>query len=386
MDTTEKARETGRISTWFANAARLAIRVSLTVAVIIGAAFAVQIGSGELTRLAEAAPSPDPAPAIPVQTRPLRVETGYEVKRAFIGQNEPQRTVSVSFELAGQLASITVDEGDVVSQGQVVATQDTSLLEAERAQLLASKSASEAQLRFAVQTVERNEELEKRGFATQANLDGAISERDRLLGRIAEIDAGITNVDIRIAKSRITAPFDGRVASRFVDGRETLSPGQPVLDLIELRRPQVRVGVPLDVDKARLSAAKLELAGQTYPAKLVALRPDIDPITRTRTAIFAIDGDVVPAFGQTARLLVSERIEKQGLWLPMTSLKEGVRGQWTVLTVDNENIVRAATVEVVHAESDRVFVAGAFPDGTHLIDEGPQRVTVGQRVAAVSSE
>ena len=57
MDTTEKARETGRISTWFANAARLAIRFSLTVAVIIGAAFAVQIGSGELTRLAEAAPS-----------------------------------------------------------------------------------------------------------------------------------------------------------------------------------------------------------------------------------------------------------------------------------------------------------------------------------------
>lgn len=386
METTKSERGNGKLTAWVRAAARLTGRVVLTLAIVATAALAIQFGAGELARRAEAAPSPDAAPSIPVQTAPLRIETGFDVHRTFVGQNEPQRTVSISFELAGQLATILADEGDMVRQGQVLATQDTALLEAERRQFLSSKSAAEAQLKFAIQTVERSQRLNTRGFATQANLDGAIAQRDQLRGRIAEIDAGLANVDIRIAKSRITAPFDSRVTSRFVDGRETLGPGQPVLELIELRGPLVRVGVPLEFDEARLAQAELELAGEVYPARLVALRPDIDPVTRTRTALFAIDADVQPAFGQTARLRVTTRVETQGLWLPLTSLKEGVRGQWTVLTVDTNGIVRAAAVEVLHAESDRVFVRGAFPDGTRLIAEGPQRVTVGQRVAVLSSQ
>jgi multidrug efflux pump subunit AcrA (membrane-fusion protein) len=114
---------------------------------------------------------------------------------------------------------------------------------------------------------------------------------------------------------------------------------------------------------------------------LVTLRPDIDPVTRTRTAIFEIETENALLFGQTARLMVEEKVETAGLWLPMTSLKEGVRGQWTVLTVDQNRTVRSSSVEVLHAESERVFVRGAFPDGAMLIDEGPQRVTVGQQVA-----
>ena len=257
METSGKPRSNSKIAFWAGRTIKLTGRVVLTLAVVASAAFAVQYGSGELNRRADAAPSPDPAPALPVKTAPLRVETGYDVRRAFIGQNEPQRTVTVSFELPGQLASITADEGDTVRKGQVIATQDTSLLEAERTQLLASKAATDARLKFAIQTVERNEELSQRGFASQANLDGAIAQRDQLLARISEINAGIANVDIRVAKSSITAPFDGRVASRFVDGREALSPGQSVLDLIELRGPQVRVGIPIDFDETSLIDAEL---------------------------------------------------------------------------------------------------------------------------------
>ena len=79
-------------------------------------------------------------------------------------------------------------------------------------------------------------------------------------------------------------------------------------------------------------------------------------------------------------MLIEESVEAAGIWVPTTSLKEGVRGQWTMLVVDAENVVRQASVEILHAESTRVFVRGAFPAGMRLIDAGPQRVTVGQRV------
>lgn len=359
---------------------RLAGRLTLTVAVIAGAGFAVQIGSSELARRADAAPTPAAAPVIPVSASALIRENGYDVRRAFVGQVEPQKTVSVSFELPGRLDQIAVDEGDWVAEGEVLAAQDMSLLVSEKTRLLASKSATEAQLKFAEQTVTRSQELNKRGFTSQAGLDEALARQDELRARISEIEASLENVAIRMEKSQIKAPFEGRVTERLVDGGETLGAGQRVLGLVELRKPQVRIGVPLDLNESNLGDATIEIEGQTHPASLVTLRPDIDPVTRTRTAIFEIETIEQPAFGQTARLILSEHVDADGLWVPTTSLKEGVRGQWTILTVDPQKIVRSAPVEILHAESERVFVRGAFPDGTLLIDEGPQRVTVGQQV------
>jgi len=356
------------------------VTLSITGAVLAGSAYAVAIGSEELAARAAAVPEPEAAPLIPVTAVPMVAEEGYTVTRRFIGQVEPQKTVDVSFELSGRLEDILVDEGDTVTAGQVLARQDTSLLQSERTRLNASRTALEAQLRFANQTVERNEALTGRGFTTQERLDQALSQRDELTARIAEIDANLLNVDIRADKSEIRARIDGRVTARLVDGGETLAPGQRILSLVETAAPQVRIGVPLDLDPANLQQAQIEVGGGTYDATLVTLRPDIDPVTRTRTALFSLDNSATVAFGDTARLIIQDRVAKPGTWVPTTSLKEGARGQWTILTVDQDDTVRNATVEILHAETDRVFVRGSFPDGTRRIDEGPQRVTVGQKV------
>lgn len=361
-------------------------RIVLTAAVVTGAGIAVYLGSTELSNRAEAAPTPEAAPTLPVSATPFAVEPGYEITRVFVGQVEPQRTVSVSFELDGQLDQIMVDEGDTVTKGQELATQDTALLKAEQAQLVASKTATQAQLRLALQTLDRVEKLTEQGHTSQSGLDEALSHVDELRARIAETEAALRGVAIRIGKSKLVAPFDSRVTERLVDGGESLGGGQPILELVQLNAPQLRVGVPLDLDQADLQDGDIQIGTERFEANLVTLRPDIDPVTRTRTAIFEIETQAQPAFGQTARLMLTEHISTPGIWVPTTSLKEGTRGQWTVLSVDAQQTVRALAVHVLHAESDRAFVSGAFPDDAYLIDQGPQRVTVGQRVTIAAAE
>lgn len=369
------------VTGFFLVGVRILGRVTLTLAIALGALFAVQFGSAELTRRADAAPLPDAAALTPVSVSPVVLQESYTVSRAFVGQVEPQKTVALSFELAGRLDVVTIDEGDRVEAGQILASQDLSLLHSERERLEATRTATEAQLTFANQTVDRNAELVKTGVASQARFDEAVARQAELTARIAEIDASLNNVGIRVQKSQIIAPFDGQVTERLVDGGEILAPGQQVFGLVELAKPQVRIGVPLGLTESGLEDANIEVGSDTHVASLVSLRPDIDPVTRTRTAIFEVETDAALLFGQTARLILEEQIDVSGVWLPTTSLKEGVRGQWTVLTVDGDMKVRASSVEVLHAESERVFVRGAFPDGTVLIDEGPQRVTVGQQVS-----
>lgn len=372
--------------TTFGRFKRWVTGLGITFAVVVLAVLGVSLGSSELTRRAEAVPAPDAAPETPVSATPIAVDPGYAVNRVFIGQVEAQRAVNISFELGGKLNRILVDEGDAIKSGQLLASLDTSLLEAERDRLTASRSALAAQLQFANTTVERSAKLSQRGHASQARLDEAIARRDELQSRIDETGAALHNVGLRIGKSEIHAPFAGRVTMRNADGGETLRLGEPVLGLVEAATPQVRIGVPLDVDPDVLETVEIEIGSQRYAASLLSLRPDIDPRTRTRTALFAISDDVDVAFGQTARLYVEDYVDSAGTWVPVTALKEGMRGQWTLLVADAQRIVRNATVEVLQAQGDRVFVRGVFPAGTMLIDQGPQRVTIGQRVAIKAPE
>lgn len=356
------------------------LRVSLTLIVAAFAAFAVVIGSQQISRLSAAAPDPVAAPLTPVATTPVALSSSYTVERRFIGQVEPRRTVPVSFELGGQLAEILVGEGDAVMAGQPLARLDTRLLQADAERLAASRAALDAQLTFALQTIARQADLNDRGFASTAALDEARARVDELRARIAEVDAGLLSNAIQTEKSTVHAPFDGRVAARFVDGGESVAPGQTMVQIVEQGMPLVRVGLPLDLDAADLAEVVIDIDGQLYPATLSALRPDVDPQTRTRMALFAIDTTTDLAFGQTARLILTETHTETGLWVAATALQEGLRGQWTLLAVDADHIVRAVSVQVVHIADDQVYVRGAFPDGLQLIASGPQRVTVGQTV------
>ena len=360
---------------------RALLRTGITLAIVAVAAVLVQLGSATLERRAEAVPAPEAAPLIPVTAAAPEFVTEFEVARRFVGQIEAARTTEMSFELSGQLEEITVDEGDDVLEGQVVARMDQTLLYASKRRLEASRDATEAQLRFADQTVERNNALTERGFTSQAGLDEARARQDELRARIAEIEADLETVNIRLEKSLIVAPFSGRITERFVDGGETLSAGQPVAGLVETAAPALRVGVPLDITETQLENGVLDVNGESFPAQLRTLRPDIDPVTRTRTAVFDLPLHAAYAFGQTAALELQQQVDAKGFWLPITNLKEGQNGQWSVLAVDPEQLIRDAPVEILHVESTRVFVRAALPKGTKIVAAGPQRLTVGQRVA-----
>ena len=363
---------------------RLAV-LTVTVIVIGGAGAAVLLGSQALATRAAEVPSPDAAVVTPVSVTSASFENGYTTRRRFLGQIEPATDAVLSFELGGKLATLSVGEGDRVARNDVLARLDTALLEAERQRLTASRSASEAQLKFAEQRLKRAQDLQAQGFASQEVLDQALASRDELASRIAQIDASLLTVQINIKKSVLRAPFDGRVGAQDVDPMETLGAGQAVLTLIETTTPQVRVGLPLHLSAKDIAQVKIDVDGVTYDAQLDQLRPDIDPSTRTRTALFALETDVEFAFGQSATLLLDTVVEGTGIWIGLDALQQGSGSVWTVLVVEDD-IVRTAAVDVLHLQGDRAFVRGSFAEGAQLIQSGAHRVVPGQRVQITKGE
>ena len=359
--------------------------VTGTVAFIASAGAAVTFGSQALANRAADTPAPQPASVVPASVLPITFERAYTTQRRFLGQIEPATEAFLSFELGGQLAELLVGEGDSVAQGDIVARLDTSLLQAERQRLLASQDALRAQLTFAEGRLARAMELHADGFASQETLDQSRATFHELTSRISEIDAALLTLEINVEKSELRAPFAGRVGAQSVEEFETLTAGQTVLNLIETSTPRVRVGLPLHLSADDFDTVSIAVNGAAYPATLDQLRPDVDPGTRTRTALFTLQGDANFVFGQSATLLLETTVPTSGAWVGLDALQQGSGSIWTVLVVEDD-IARTAAVEVLYLDDDRAFVRGSFTDGAQMIRSGAHRVVPGQHVRILTDE
>ncbi|MEM6374563.1 MAG: efflux RND transporter periplasmic adaptor subunit [Pseudomonadota bacterium] len=358
---------------------------SITAAIAIGL---VVIGSSFIADRAASVGLPDIAPPVSVRTTPMSLEPGYNVTRSFVGQLEAAQEADLAFEAGGTLAEIMVEEGAQVAKGAVLARTDTRALRADREASVAARAALEAQLELAELTKARQERLEQQGFAATQRFDEARLSVMELSARIDQTNAQIARIDVALDKAVLRAPFAGRVGARMADLGQTVGTGAPVLRLLEEARPRLRVGLPADMvmDLKEGTQAKVLFGAQRFDARLVYLRPDLDPRTRTRSAVFELilqEGQTAPAYGQSGQIELEQTIMDPGAWVPLMALREGVNGSWTVMTVgtvEGESRAALEAVELLHSDESRAFVRGSFDAGTSLIATGPHRVVPGQLV------
>lgn len=353
--------------------------------VIGGSVFATISATSLIADRANAVDTPAPVPLISVATVPAQLLDGYDVQRSFAGLTEANRSVTVSFEQGGTVDQILVDEGDIVSRRDVLAILDTGLLDAERQTLEATRSAVSVRLELAVTTQQRRAALRDSGNISQQSADEADAAVNDLTAQLAQVDAQLSTLDVRVAKSQITAPFDGQIATRAIDEGTALSAGVPVVTILESGSVLFRVGVdPRLADSLELGSRHgVMVSGQTHDVILQSMRPDLDPQTRTRTLVFSFDGES-PALRQAGILTLTQRISQSGFSLPLTTLKEGVRGLWTVQTLvpdeDGSFRVQSEAIEIIHADEASVFVRGTLQDGVQIVEGGTHRLVSGQRV------
>lgn len=327
-----------------------------------------------------------PAGLVPVETMTVAMQPGYSVLRQFTGQIEAAMQVSAGFELPGRVTHVLVEEGQTVAPGQPLARLDTSALTPEDAALRADRAAAAADTELARLTLARNDALTARGFRSVAAQDEARLTLARAEARIAAIEAQIASVAVRLDKSVLTAPFAARIGSRLVEPGQTVSAGQPVLTLLDTAPPRLRVGLPPDLAATLSPGDRVRVAvdGTELPATVRHLRPDLEADTRSRAVVLTVDAPALP--GQTARLILSQQIDEPGFWAPLSALREGVRGSWSVMALepapDGDRTVPVA-VEVIHTDGARVFLRGMLPEGGRILGRAPDRVAPGQTVLAV---
>ncbi len=357
--------------------------VSCTALVIVAATGG---GIAALQYRASTEPQPEQHPPLAVTTLPVKMQDQYVTRTRYVGRLEPARQTSLAFERAGLVVSIAVDEGARVRAGDIIAKLDTDRLMADRKRLQARKRELEAERTLAELTLSRQSNLRKKGFTPKQREDEATASVGRISAAIDQVSAQIDLVDIDIRKSVLTAPFDGVVGNRSIDDGSVTAAGTAVVSLLEAGKPQARIGLPPDVARSLDPDSQYQIMTDAgpVPARMSSRRPDLQTATQTVPVLFDLSSSNGTAFQQIVTLNVETPVRQRGTWLPLTALKEGHKGLWSVLVVaakGGQAKVETEAVEVLHVEGERAYVRGTLPPGAKIVSTGGHRVVSGQLVA-----
>ncbi len=359
-------------------------RALAAAALLLAAAAWVGLGQSASSPIAEA-----PGPALIVETRGAEAAAGYDRLKRFVGRVEFAQASAVSFELGGQVERVFVEDGDRVDAGQALAGLDTQRLRARRAELVAERDGARAQLELAELRDARAQTLLREDVIPPQGADDTRLERAARRAALARVEAAIASIDVDLEKSVLRAPFPGQIGARRVDAGEVVRPGQAIVQLFEVGRPEVRVGVSRAVAREMAKGARLDLLidGEPCPARVLAVLPERGAKTRTVAVRLALE-EAAGRFheGDLAELLWRERVDTPGFWLPRAALTEGARGLWAAYVAETRSATEPERslvrrhVEILHEEGERVYVRGALRSGEQVVQSGVHRVVPGQRV------
>jgi len=144
---------------------------------------------------------------------------------------QPADISQLSFEIAGQLTTVSLNTGQKVHAGDVLMEIDRRSLQTQLEQAQAAVKEADAVVANAQGDYWRKSELLKRGFATQAAFDQSLAN---LLSARAQRDQAQRQVDLasqNLDRSRLLAPFAGTIANVDVKSFGQVAAGQTVVTL-----------------------------------------------------------------------------------------------------------------------------------------------------------
>lgn len=330
------------------------------------------------------------------------------------GVVKARMTAQMSPRIAAELRELTVQPGDRVRKGQVVAVLDDRDLAANRARAHASVAAAqssaasadaerdsaEARLALARANHQRIAQLRERNSATPQELDRAKAELDMAdagvraaRARLDEASASVTaaqaagrSADASASFATMTAPFDGLVTNRLLEPGNMAAPGTPLLTVETM--DGLRLEVQVDAARARAievgDAVAVELDGQdeadTVTGRVVEVARAIDPGTHAFVVKIQLPAGTAVRTGTFARARFAGG-ERNALVIPESALVR--RGQLSlVFVVDAGRRARMRAITPGARAGDAVEVLAGIQPGERVVVNPPAPLVDGAEVRA----
>lgn len=314
---------------------------------------------------------------INVETRTLEAASFTELIR-LTGTVEANRDVTVSAEESGVVRELLVDKGALVERGRPVVKIDDRLLTSQVEE-------ARARAELARETWERRKGLWE--------VDSIGTELAYLEARFAaeQAAANLATLEERLNRTMVTAPVDGVLEDRMVEVGTMVSPGTPLVRILDLTPVKIAAGVPeryaADVAPgARATITFDVLEGETFQGTISFVGSAVNVENRTFPVELTLPNPghaIKPEM--VADVSVVRRELDEVIVVPQEALVRVEEGfvVFVVATEDDREVAEARPVRTGASQRNQVVVTDGLEAGDRIIVRGQQMVAAGDRVQVV---
>jgi membrane fusion protein, multidrug efflux system len=283
------------------------------------------------------------------------------------GTLQAVRQTVVKAKVAGDVAGLTVREGEPVRAGQRLAHIDSPDLQSRLVDRLGAVESARAQLALAEKTRTMNLRLLNDRFISQNAFDGTESSYNVARGGLKSAEAQVQLAQNALADAEVVAPLTGIVAKRHVQTGEKVAIEAPILTIVDLRDLEVQALVPaLDVPELTHGMpVELSVDGfgeRRFKGRIDRINPSTEPGTRAIIVYVSLPNpDAALRSGMFTTGRIALAASAPAPTLPAAAVRSEA-GQSYVWTIDNGRLARRVVITGRRDETNgRVEIMTALP-------------------------
>jgi len=324
----------------------------------------------------------EPAPS---RTVPVAVDVAELRELApmaeFSGNVISANNARLSTEVEGRLKWIA-DVGDRVQKGNILVKLDDVFLQQEYQEQLAIIESEKAKFTLNDKQVKRFQKLIQQNNVSEAMLDTAISERDISRNAILAAQARASQINERIQRSSIRAPFDGVVTEVLLEVGEWVKDGTNAVRLIDTEELEIVVRVPQKIYPLISHGQRLTI--KNFTGSFYASVDTIVPVGTTTARLFELrlKPEIKLLPGTLVRIVIPTSPARKVVSIHRDALVIR-RGSLSVFKISEDNVSQQVMVNVGVGDGDYIEVIGDIVANDRVVTRGGERLRPGVTVTVI---
>jgi RND family efflux transporter MFP subunit len=299
------------------------------------------------------------------------------------GDVTTKQNVLIYPEVSGTLIRVHVEEGQQVSEGQLLGTIDDGGMQSQLLQM-------ESQLALAKTTFERQKNLWDQNIGSEIQY---LQTKTSYETQKSAVDQMRKQLD----KFKIRAPFTGVIDDIIKDQGTVVSPGpgSEVFRIINLSNMYIEVMVPesyiTSIVPGKAAEVYFPILDETIKSKVRETGNYINPNNRSFNVKVPVpnrNGNVKPNL--TAKVKINDYYRENAILIPQSVVSENAAGeQYAYVVTDIKNdgtaVAKRKIIETGKTQDGFVEVVKGIADNEQIIKEGARSVKDGQPVKILKS-
>jgi RND family efflux transporter MFP subunit len=308
-----------------------------------------------------------------------------------IGQIRARDEISLAFRIDGKLVERSVNLGDRITVGRLVARLDSQNEQNALQGAEADIAAAQAALAQAEKLEARQADLLKRNITSRALYDQALQQLQTAQALLDSAQARHRTNQSRLKYTELETEVAGIVTAKGAEPGEFIRAGQMIVKVAREDRKDAVFEVPTQLAMSRripqnpvIHVALIDNPNIKTTGRLREVSPQADPVTRLFQVKVGLDNPPIEFFlGVTVSGAVS--LESPPVMaLPLTAIIES-DGKPSVWVVDPaSNTVALRPVEILRYDPSVVIVSNGLRDGEVVVTAGVNVLHPGQKVKLLS--